>query len=73
MTMTMKKTHQWGLKQLFGASDGNRTRILTLARLRSTTELHLQLHYAFKKRLIIIAKQYQVAISKIKKVEVSKC
>lgn len=25
-----------------GASDGNRTRILTLARLRSTTELHLR-------------------------------
>lgn len=27
---------------LNGASDGNRTRILTLARLRSTTELHLR-------------------------------
>ena len=30
-------------KLLNGASDGNRTRILTLARLRSTTELHLQI------------------------------
>ena len=69
----MKKTHQWGLSKLSGASDGNRTRILTLARLRSTTELHLHLQFAFKKRLIIITKHYQVAISKMKKIEVSKC
>ena len=31
--------------RLSGASDGNRTRILTLARLRSTTELHLHLGF----------------------------
>ena len=28
-----------------GASEGNRTRILTLARLSSTTELHLHLDF----------------------------
>lgn len=37
-----KKTRYLSRLILNGASDGNRTRILTLARLRSTTELHLQ-------------------------------
>ena len=36
---------------LTGASDGNRTRILTLARLRSTTELHLQFATGFPNRV----------------------
>lgn len=36
---------------LTGASDGNRTRILTLARLRSTTELHLQFEAVFSNRV----------------------
>lgn len=42
--MTNEKTPDFsGVIFLDGASDGNRTRILTLARLRSTTELRLQL------------------------------
>ena len=39
------------LYQSSGASDGNRTRILTLARLRSTTELHLQFATGIAKSL----------------------
>ena len=34
-------TRYWGSFIQFGADDGNRTRIATLARLCSTTELHL--------------------------------
>ncbi len=48
--MIIKKTRV-GLHNLAGASDGNRTRILTLARLRSTTELHLQFAIRFAKSL----------------------
>ena len=38
--------------KLSGASDGNRTRILTLARLRSTTELHLRLGFPNRAQLL---------------------
>ena len=48
---------------LTGASDGNRTRILTLARLRSTTELHLHLAYQIAPNNYIANKKYLATLN----------
>ena len=48
---------------LTGASDGNRTRILTLARLRSTTELHLHLAYQIAPYNYIANKKYLATLN----------
>ena len=58
-----KKTVVTYCYMLTGASDGNRTRILTLARLRSTTELHLHMAYQIARYNYIANKKYLATLN----------